>query len=630
MKRPNASLQFVRWVTWRGRSKVIYPCFAGCLHGQAAACPCHPSMHVPRRTRRGVILPAVLAILLLLGLLVGMFTFRVNADLAATQAVAYRLQARLAAEAGVEAAKLLLRTSRSDVNRWYNNPDELNRIIVWANGTDPTVWGTNEPLDAGATAYRFSIVADDPTDDEKFIRFGMTDASAKLNLNTADEDQLLTLAESVVVGVEQTNPQEIVDAILDWRDPDSDPRGENGDTEDTYYRSLDKPYRVKNGPFDTVEELLLVKGVTPEILFGEDFDRNGLLTPNEDDGDDTFPPDNADGQLNRGLYPYLTVLSYETNVSNSNRPRIYLFGEENQVREQLSEVFEDEPEIVNYIVDVTRSQGGSTGTRGGRAGQRDAGGGGDARQGTGSDANTDTDDSADPDKSGARRQRREDDPKENTEADSEEADGSTEEQTDSDKPETETEEPQEGDEQAETGDAVSGSSPIRSPASLLLPRSIRGEVRAGPIGIDHLATLLDRTTTIPPQEREVRGLIDINTAPPAVLRCIKGLTGEQIAAIMDVRRNLDSETKATPAWLVTEEVVDLVTFEQIAPQITARGQQFTIESLGYADHIGMVVRLQVIIDMVGPIAQTIYYRDLTHLGGQYPIREEDRENIRVQ
>ena len=125
---------------------------------------------------------------------------------------------------------------------------------------------------------------------------------------------------------------------LDWRDADSNPRGEAAGTEGEYYRNLDKPYRVKNGPFDTVEELLLVQGVTPRILFGEDHDRNGLLTPNEDDEDDTFPPDNADGLLNRGLFPYLTVFSYEDNVSNDNKPRIYLFAEENFLREQLAKL----------------------------------------------------------------------------------------------------------------------------------------------------------------------------------------------------------------------------------------------------------------------------------------------------
>ncbi len=76
--------------------------------------------------------------------------------------------------------------------------------------------------------------------------------------------------------------------------------------------------------------------------------------------------------------------------------------------------------------------------------------------------------------------------------------------------------------------------------------------------------------------------------------------------------------------------VDFDTFERIAPLITARGQQFRIESLGYADHMGMITRLEVVVDMLGPIAETVYYRDLTYLGGHYPIREEDLEKARAR
>lgn len=580
---------------------------------------------------RAVILPVVLFVLVLLGLLVALFSFRVNADLAATQAVAYRLQARLAAEAGVDAVRLLLRVDRYDVNRWFNNPEELHRIIVWSPETDSTTWGTNEELDDGAVAYRFSIVADDSTDDEKYIRFGITDASASVNLNEATEDQLLILMREVAGGDEEIDPHLIVNAILDWRDADSVPRGEAADAEGEYYRTLDQPYRVKNGPFDTVEELLLVKGVTAKILFGEDIDRNGLLSPNEDDGDATFPPDNSDGVLNRGLYPYLTVLSAEDDVSIDNRPRIYLFGEENVVREQLTKVFEDEPSLVDYIVEVTRAQGqqdsgrGDTGT--GKAPPQ--------RRAPGGDASADTKGEENGNKDASRQQRREGEP-EDEQVPPEDADETGEPVDEGEEVEAgEEEEPSEDEdadaqEDEESDDAASGTTPIRSPASLLIPRSIRGEIREGPLGPDHLAVLLDRTTTIPPDQGPILGLINVNTAPPLVLRCIDGLTEEQIKAIVDLRGALDSPTKATPAWLVTKQVVDLETFDKIAPRITARGQQFTVESLGYADHIGMVVRLQVVLDMMGPIAQTIYYRDLTDLGGQYPIRQEDEENIRVR
>ncbi len=582
--------------------------------------------------RRGVILPAILFMLLLLGLLGAMFAFRVNADHAATRAVALRLQTRLAAEAGVERVKLLLRDMRFDSTQWYNNPDELHRIIVWAHDVDATILGTNEELDEGEMAFRFSIVADDPSDDEKYIRFGITDEAAKLNLNEATESQLLKLVTRAVGDDEEIIPSEIVAAIIDWRDEDSVALSEAGDTEGDYYEQLVPAYLVKNAPFETVEELLLVKGVTGQILFGEDYDRNGLLTDNEDDGDDSFPPDNEDGELNQGLYPYLTVHSYESNVSNTGRSRIYLFGEENTLREQLTPVFEDEPDVVDYIVQVTRGQSGKKeagegegGEEGGKSGSTGSEGEADGSLEEAGEGSTGKEGSLETSKSGPRQQYRESGSEEE-EKDEEDA---AEEEAEDDSGEEEEGEtnPEDG---GETDDVQGGSGPIRTPAALLLARSISGEARSSPVGPEHLARLMDQTTTVSPEKNEIAGLINVNTAPAPVLKCIEELSGAQIQAILEARGSLEAEEKATTAWLVTEDVVDLETYVAIAPQITARGQQFTIESLGYADHVGMVSRLQVIVDMVGPIAQTVYCRDVTNIGGHFPIRQEDEENIRVR
>jgi len=584
-----------------------------------------------RSPQRGVILPTVLFILVLLGLLVAIFAFRVNADLAATQAVTYRFQTRLAAEAGVERVKLMLRSGRDDVDLWYHNPEELHRIIVWGHDTDPAVWGTNEEFGDAEMTYRFSIVADDPSDAEKFVRFGITDESAKLNLNVATEDQLFILVGEAVRDDEELNAGEIVDAILDWRDADAEPRGEGGDTETEYYRSLDKPYLVKNGPFDTVEELLLVKGVTPYVLYGEDYDRNGLLSANEDDGDKSFPPDNEDGLLNRGLYPYLTVYSYEQNISNDNRPRIYLFGDEPTLRAQLAEEFEGEPEIVEYMVQATRGAQGAgaggpndnTGNAGAPEGSNNdnagaAGGSGNEKRRTRQQVKPeDEDETGDTDPSTEIDEEDQESGEEPVEAEESDADDGAEE---------EANEPGAD----ETDDETEGSRPIVSPASLMRDRSVDGELVPSPLGWQHLAKLLDRTTTVAADKGPIRGLINVSTAPREVLRCLEALSEEQIDRIVTTRVLLGSAEKATAAWLVTEEIVDMDTFELIAPNITARGRQFTIEALGYADHFGMVSRIQVIVDMLGPIAQPVYYRDLTGLGGHYPIRETDLETFRVR
>ena len=67
---------------------------------------------------------------------------------------------------------------------------------------------------------------------------------------------------------------ELVYPIIDWLDSDSEsqPLG----AEDAYYQGLPSPYACKNGPLDSLDELLLVKGMTKEILYGTE-EKKGLI-----------------------------------------------------------------------------------------------------------------------------------------------------------------------------------------------------------------------------------------------------------------------------------------------------------------------------------------------------------------
>jgi len=58
-----------------------------------------------------------------------------------------------------------------------------------------------------------------------------------------------------------------IDAILDWLDADDQPRP--GGFENPYYQNLETPYECKNGPMDSLEELLLIPGITPEVFYGD-------------------------------------------------------------------------------------------------------------------------------------------------------------------------------------------------------------------------------------------------------------------------------------------------------------------------------------------------------------------------
>ena len=154
--------------------------------------------------------------------------------------------------------------------------------------------------------------------------FGLIDEASKLNLNTAQFDQLKALPGMT---------EEVAAAIVDWRDADETitPGGAESET----YMRRQPGYSCKNAPFESIEELALVSGVTREILYGEDANMNGVLDPNEDDGDKTPPSDNADGKLDRGILEYVTVFSSEPKTrSDGTTPRIDV-GQDPQLEQSL-------------------------------------------------------------------------------------------------------------------------------------------------------------------------------------------------------------------------------------------------------------------------------------------------------
>ena len=68
------------------------------------------------------------------------------------------------------------------------------------------------------------------------------------------------------LGVDASVVDILVDSIMDWRDPDELHRT-NG-AESDYYGSLSPPYSAKNGPLDSVEDLLWIRGMTPALYYG--------------------------------------------------------------------------------------------------------------------------------------------------------------------------------------------------------------------------------------------------------------------------------------------------------------------------------------------------------------------------
>jgi DNA uptake protein ComE-like DNA-binding protein len=141
--------------------------------------------------------------------------------------------------------------------------------------------------------------------------FALVDESSKLNLNTVTSAMLQTLP---LPGM----TPEFADAIVAWRTA----TGQNSADADNLYAQLDPPRHNKGAPYETVDELRLINGAMLDIILGEDTNRNGVLDPNEDDGDLSAPHDDQNGVLLAGLLEYVTVYSSQPATAPAGGRRI--------------------------------------------------------------------------------------------------------------------------------------------------------------------------------------------------------------------------------------------------------------------------------------------------------------------
>lgn len=183
----------------------------------------------------GVALIIVLWVLVILSMLVLSFAATVRVHTRASTNIGRRSTAYLSAVSGLERVMTEL---EGDVTGY----DGLDEAWVYVDSHD-------DELLQPPNAYQVSVI----------------DECSKLDINTASREALLALSSMT---------DELVDAIIDWRDENDEP--EPLGAEDDHYQSLSPPYHCANRPFQTVEELLLVKGMIPELLYGYEEDRQPL------------------------------------------------------------------------------------------------------------------------------------------------------------------------------------------------------------------------------------------------------------------------------------------------------------------------------------------------------------------
>jgi competence ComEA-like helix-hairpin-helix protein len=249
---------------------------------------------------RGSALVAVLWCLVLLGVVVVGALHTTTLELRLVKNHGDALEAHYLALAGIEKAKAVIyhgvreeRAAGVSYSSRLSNDPEAFRDVRLGRGLFRVIRGARPEEGLGRLAY------------------GVSDEESRLDVNLASLDELKKLP--------RMEPA-VAAAIIDWRDQDHTPGP--GGAEQEYYSYLTPPYRARNAPFETPRELLMVAGVTPELLLGEDHNLNGILDPEEDDGALSEPLDNADGILDTGWAGLLTLESSAPNLDARGKARV--------------------------------------------------------------------------------------------------------------------------------------------------------------------------------------------------------------------------------------------------------------------------------------------------------------------
>ena len=198
--------------------------------------------------QRGVALVIALFVITLLCVMIVEFNYLSRVDITIAANIRDGTRAFYVAKAGVHGAFILL---KNDDNDYDSLSEDWNKLTMLTQSS----LAYSEYLGGGR------------------ITASIVDENRKININNIANEDSTTLVQLSRLFTILDIDTDLIDAIRDWIDADHDV-SEMG-AEDDYYQGLESPYPCKDGPMNTVSELLLVKGITEEIFFGNK-DRPGI------------------------------------------------------------------------------------------------------------------------------------------------------------------------------------------------------------------------------------------------------------------------------------------------------------------------------------------------------------------
>ena len=270
-----------------------------------------------RKNEAGVALLLALLFVAILAAIVTDFMYKMQVEATLVAAQNSNHEGYLAAKSGIATGISVLHADR------LNDIDEEGSVSGMYDGLD-------EPWAQKGVVTSFN---------DDVVNITMSDEYGKINLNAliyedresgreVEHPVLVPLMRELFLGIFELE-EDPTDVILDWLDADDEERL-NG-AESSYYEGLETPFGCKNGPMDSIEELLLLPGISPELYFGLPPEGEEDLYDDEmfDDEEEEFPP----GQK-IPLFDLFTVHGHPEGKLNANT---------------LPIAFELEPLILDYF-----------------------------------------------------------------------------------------------------------------------------------------------------------------------------------------------------------------------------------------------------------------------------------------
>ena len=528
------------------------------------------------KKREGFFLILVLVVIVVATMAVYSFTDLMIAYDESAYVAGDLVQARMSVESGAEVLRLLLSQTpeqRYESGGVYNNPNLFQAVTI-SQGVDTQ------------TFSNFSVPAPALNDTGTFggLRFGLQNESARLNINamttvdvnsdamiailqaSANADEVPdNMAVSMLMGLPSMT-EDVAIAILDWLDEDDDIRDPNG-AELEYYESLGTQYTPTNGPLTSVEELLLVRGVTPQLLFGADANRNGLIDPDEQQRYNVTS--DTPGAL--GWAQYITIHGAEASKTYTGELRVNVNKDDlEQMYDELLTLLGDET-MASYITAFRIAGQPAANALAAGAEQQQA----EQPEQTQTDGPWTSDLLDQLDLSGGG-----------------------------------------GTDLTQVLDLIGSTVSVGEGDSA---RTYESPFVNDPIAMAvYLPIIMDALTT---SDAEVLpGRININECPSELLYGIPLLTAEQVEQILELREvSSDDPNRRHETWLMVEGIVTLDEMRTLIPLVTCGGDVYRAQIVGYLEKGGAAHRSEVVIDATTVNPKVVAWRNMTHLGRGFDL-----------